>query len=226
MITRDYLKPNTIVKIVLFFLVSVYFSNKSFPQELWTGGTIEINIKKKFSLELEPQLRLADGLTSYNGYYCEAGFGFEINKHLKVKGSYRYTDKAGHHDSEIRPSNNRERFSGDLYIKIGKKFPVKYRIKYQYTKERNTHIEYNYIRNKITVNYQLHDLAKPFTSGEFFYRLDKKNELRAFRFTIGLDSKISKEISAKNFFKVEKEMNVKYPQKYYIYGIMFTYKFN
>lgn len=226
MITRDYLRTNTIVRIVLFFLVLFCFSNKSFPQEFWTGGTIEIDMKKKFSLELEPQLRFTDGFASYNGYYFETGFGFEINKHLKVKGSYRYTNKAGHHDSEIRPSNNRERFSGDINIKIGKNFPIKYRIKYQYTKERNTLVEYNYIRNKITVNYKLHDIAKPFISGEFFYRLDKKNELRGFRYTIGLDSQISKEISAKSFFKVEKEMNVKYPQKYYICGIMLTYKIN
>ena len=73
------------------------------------------------------------------------------------------------------------------------------------------------------IDYNLHKIARPFIAGEIFYRLDNKNDLRAFRYTFGLDSRITDNLSVKSFFRVEKEINVNYPQKYYIMGIMFSY---
>ena len=196
----------------------------SSAQELWAGGTFDINLRKSLYFELESQVRSDNGLATYNGYYGEAGMGLKINKFLKVKASYRYTNKAGHHDSEIRPTNNRERISGDLILDFGKTISFKYRIRYHYARERNTYKEYNFIRNKITLKYKLHEIAEPFIESEIFYRFDNKNELRAYRYTIGLDTKISNNLSLENFFRVEKEMNISYPEEYYIFGIMFSYE--
>jgi len=192
-------------------------------QELWVGGTVDIDIIKDLYVELETQIRSSDGMATYNGYYGEASAGYKINKHLKIKATYRYTNKAGHHNSEIRPTNNRERVSGDVNLDFGDKISFKYRLKYQHARERNTNKKYNYIRNKVGIDYDLHNMAKPFIAGEIYYRLDNKNELRAFRYTIGLDSGITKNLSIKSFFRVEKEINVDYPTKYYIMGIMFSY---
>jgi len=184
---------------------------------------LDIDIIKNLYIELETQVRSADGLATYNGYYGEASAGYKINKHVKVKATYRYTNKAGHHDSEIRPTNNRERVSGDVNLDFGDKVTFKYRLKYQLTRERNTNKKYNYIRNKVGLDYDLHKIAKPFIAGEIFYRFDNKNELRAFRYTIGLDTGITDNLSLKSFFRVEKEISVDFPQKYYIMGIMFSY---
>ncbi|MFC2115772.1 DUF2490 domain-containing protein [Bacteroidota bacterium] len=202
----------------------LYLPDTGKAQELWSGGTLELDLLKGLSLEMTSQVRLEDGLARYNGYYGEAGMGYKINKYFKVKASYRYTNKAGHHDSEIRPTNNRERITGDLNFDIGKDVSFKYRFRYQYAKERNTDKEYNYLRNKFSVKYGLHKRAEPYIEAELFYRLDGKNELRAHRHTIGLDSKITDNLSVKNFYRVEKEINTNFPQKYYIIGIMFSYK--
>jgi hypothetical protein len=193
-------------------------------QELWAGGSLKIDLKKGFSAEMASQVRAAQGLSKYNGYYGEAGLAYKINKYLELGGKYRYTNKAGHHDSEIRPINNRERLTADLTVDFGKSLAFKNRIRYQYVKERNTDNKYNYIRNKASLKYSLHKLAEPYIEGELFYRLDQKNELRAFRYTTGLDSNINKHLSVKNFFRVEKEINTNFPGKYYIFGIMFTYE--
>ena len=209
------------IALMLFLL---YLPATGNAQELWAGGTLELDMKKGFSLEMTSQVRIADGLARYNGYYGEAGMAYKINKYFKVKACYRYTNKAGHHDSEIRPTNNRERISGDLNFDIGKKVGFKYRFRYQYTRERNTHKEYNYLRNKLSLKYGLHKMAEPYIEAELFYRLDDANELRAYRYTIGLDSKISGNLNVKNFYRVEKEINTGLPQKYYIVGIMFSYK--
>jgi len=206
---------------VLLLLLSLPVICKS--QEFWFGGELDVDLTKKFFAGLETQVRSADGMATYNGYYGEAGAGYKINKHIKLKLVYRYTNKAGHHDSEVRPTNNRERISGDVSLDFGKKVSLKYRCKYQYTRERNTYKKYNYIRNKLGFNYDLHDIAEPFIAGEIFYRLDMKNQLRAYRYTFGLDSKINKNLNVKSFFRMENEINVNYPQKYYIIGVMFTY---
>ena len=183
---------------------------------------MELDMKKGFSLEMTSQVRSVDGLASYNGYYVQAGLGYKINKYLKVKANYRYTNKSGHHDSEIRPTNNRERISGDLSFGIGKKVSLKYRLRYQYTRERNTDKEYNYLRNKLSVEYGLHKMAEPYIAGELFYRFDDKNELQGYRYTIGLNTKINDHLSVKNFYRTEKEINTEMPQTYHIFGLMCT----
>ena len=208
------------ITLLLFLLL---LPSQGTAQELWTGGTLELDMKKGFSLEITSQVRSADGLATYNGYFGETGLGYKINKFLKVKASYRYSNKAGHHDSEIRPTNNRERISGDLSFGLGKKVSFKYRLRYQYTKERNTHKEYNFLRNKLSLEYDLHKKAEPYIAGELFYRFDDKNEIRGYRYTIGLNSKISDHFNVKNFYRIEKEINTDIPRTYHIFGIMFTY---
>jgi len=192
-------------------------------QEFWTGSNFNYGLSSKIKLGAEAQVRLSEGFQEYNGYLGEAGISYKIADRIKVKGSYRYTNKAGHHDSEIRPTNNRERITADLNIEMFEKvLPLKYRIRYQYAGERNTSKQYNFIRSRLNITYPLHKSAKPYLNFEAFFRLDEKNEFRALRYVIGLDSKISDQLAMKSFFMIESEINITSPKKYYIVGAILS----
>lgn len=205
--------------IICWFIGTTLFAQEIIDTELWTGATFELQLNEKFRAEIEQQVRFNDTLSSYKSTFTEPGIRYKLNKHISFKVKYRYT---------VRPDDdNRSRISFSGYYRWSKKkFPLsfQYRLKFQDTKEQNTGKKFTFLRNKFTIQYNLSKKADPFLAYEHFYKFNKKNEPRAWRFTAGFDWKLIKSLELSTFYRYEEEMNVKKPEAQHIIGIMFTYE--
>jgi len=209
---------NRIIAIILFNLIIPKVFGQITDNELWTAGALKFEINKKFRAEIEQQVRLNDDISSFKNTFSELGLRYRINKLFSFKGNCRYI---------IKPNkNNWYRISGSFYFDLNKKkFPLKfeYRLKIQNEKEQNSGKKITKIRNKGTFDYNLSKPVDPYISGEIYYRLNKINEFRTIRITVGLDWKLSKNIDLTTFFRVQNEINVKNLKKENIIGLMIDY---
>ena len=194
-------------------------AQETIDTELWAGATFELQLNNKFRIEIEQQVRFNDTLSSFKNTFTEPGLRYKLNKHIAFKVKYRYIVRSN--------DDNRSRISFSGYYGWSKKkFPLsfQYRLKFQDTKEQNTGKKFTFLRNKFTIQYNLSKKADPFLAYEHFYKFNKKNEPRAWRFTAGFDWKLIKSLELSTFYRYEEEMNVKKPEAQHIIGIMFTYE--
>lgn len=212
------MKLKLLLTIGLIGTFSILNAQNSTDTELWTGGIFKLKLNQKFRIDLKGQFRFNDTISLMKSTFTEIGLRYKIDKHFAVKGNYRYI---------IKPSkNNRSRISLDAYYNWSKKklpLSIQYRLRFQDTKERASGRKYTYLRNKITVDYNLTKLVDPFLSYERYYRFNQKNEFRTWRFTAGLDWRLAKKIDLTTFYRYQKEINVKNPSAQHIIGIMVTY---
>lgn len=203
------------------FLLCVIFvissTNLLVAQELWTGGGIQVRASQWLSLELEQQIRFDMAYPRYKSAFVEPGLGIRLNKHFKVKMTYRNTD---------RGRNDKNRVATDLYYSLEPKksnFDWKFRVRWQRSAEELENSTEQLLRAKVAMRYNLSKKAYPYFGGETFYRMDDKDEIRRFRLTFGVFNRITPRIDLETFFRVEREVNVKNPERTYIVGMSFSY---
>lgn len=205
-------------KAKLLFYLFPFFCICAHAQEIWTGGTIRFKNADRINTEFTQQLRLADETFKYHSTLSEIGARFKVNPNFGVKGNYRYV---------LRPNENRQRWNGDVFLNLGadeKTFSSSVRVRYQETyKLKSEEAKEAYIRGLFLLNYNLTKTSLPYASTELFYRADDKNELRLVRLTFGLITKLTKKLSFNTFYRIENELNVKFPERYHIVGLLVTY---
>lgn len=187
--------------------------------ELWTGGNFNLKINKKFSTGIVEQFRFNDTISSLKQAFTQISLKYKINKSFSIRANYRYS---------ARPNSfNRNRLSLDFnYAWNKKKFPLslKYRFRFQDTKTNISGNKGTYIRNKFGVDYNLTKIVDPFTAFELFYRFNKKNEFRKYRFTLGLDWKLNKRMNIASYYRLQRDIGVKKPGLSNIFAILYSYK--
>lgn len=211
--------------LIFFFLF--YGTLHCHAQQLWTGTTVRLKLPKNFTLEAEQQTRFREQTYDYHSTYLEATMAYKFNDHLAVKGGYRYTFIEENNRYIFIEGNSRQRFNGDINYNIGSgktKVSLNFRTRYQKTIKMASDKELDYVRQNIELEYNLTKKARPYFSVEPFYRLNKINEIRAIRYTMGLTSEITKQLSVNPFYRFEKEINVEESEKMYIIGLMLSYK--
>ncbi|MEZ4905964.1 MAG: DUF2490 domain-containing protein [Spirosomataceae bacterium] len=143
---------------------------------LWTGVGAEKKLNKKFSVNLNAQLRLTDNVSILRTYLAETGLSYKINKHWEITGYYRYIgrrkkNEAGT-DYEYRPYH---RFYADLaYDHKLWKLKFDYRLRYQNQFQDNDNGSENnasYIRNKFEISWPNKSPFKPYISTDLFYQI-------------------------------------------------------
>jgi len=189
------------------------------------GPEINLKMNKRWKLELDNQLRLQDKLSGYDSYIVELGSKYEVNDFMAAKIKLRYVDRPGNYDSEEKPEHNRYRISNDINWRLFKKknWKLYFRNRYTYTTENFTKKHYNYLRNKVNLEYTFSKIATPYLSAEVYFRFDDKNQFKKIRITSGIVSSISKTVSLTVFFRNQREINVHYPDNEYIIGCMLSY---
>lgn len=202
----------------LFFFAVISFSQSNSNIQLWTGANAKLELNKKWSVSLSPELRLTDTIRTLSSVISEFGVKYKLNKSISFLGEYRYTYRP------IKNDVNRVCI-GASYDWSKKDFPLSfsYRIKFQYSRNLNSGNSESYLRNKITVDYNLSKLVDPFVSCELLF-LFKKNEFRNTRYCFGLEWRLTKELSLYNYYMYQREIFVKSPSSDHIFGIGLNYK--
>lgn len=187
--------------------------------ELWTGGGLNLKLNKKFKVYAEEQFRFNDTISSLKSSLTDVGIKYQINQHFSLSGDFRHTIREA--------KNNRNRYSLSATYKLGNKknpLSLKYRLRFQDTKESVSEKKFTYMRNKFTLDYNLSKLVDPFFSYETYFRFNQKNEFRSWKIVAGLDWRLAKSIDLTTFYRYQKEINVKRPEAEHIIGLMLTYK--
>ncbi len=214
------------VALALASILGVGSSAPCRAQEFWTGLTVRAKVTKLISAQVEQQVRFAETIGAYKSTVTEVSLRLRPWEHLGGALSYRFTDRAG---SERADDNDRQRWSADGFYTLGSgdtQWLFAHRIRYQQARtsgEADGEAK-TYVRNRLQLAYNLTKRVQPYVSGEFFYRLNGRNENQLNRFTLGLETRIGKKFTLDTFFRVEKERNVKYPETAYVVGVTGLYR--
>jgi len=187
--------------------------------ELWTGGTFKLKVNKSFRIEIEEQLRFNQEVSNFKYAFAEFGTRYKVNKHFSLKGNFRYV---------TRPNkNNKTRVSLDAYYRWNKKkFPLSfvYRARIQNTRENVTAKSAAYLRNKLSIGYNLSKLVDPSIAYELYFRFNGKNEFRVTRLTASLDWRLGKNTDLSTFYRIQNDINIKRPDRQNIFGLSFSHQ--
>lgn len=186
--------------------------------ELWMGATLKMKLAKKWRLDIEQQLRLEDHESGFEQTFTELGLRYKITDYFDVKGQYRYAFTDEEH--------NEGRWSIDLGYEYDiNNFPldIGYRLRFQDEKVAWTGEKKTYIRQRLTLDYNLSKLVDPEFEYEWFYKFNNDYEFRRNRYTFSLQWKLSKEAELVTFFRMEDEYNVKKPDRTFIVGLAYSY---
>lgn len=208
-----------LVGCLLFLCPEVMYSQKPTDTELWTGGALNLRLSKAFRMEVEEQLRFKDTVSSLKNALTEIGLRYKLNKYFAFKGNTRWISRPG--------KKNRYRLSLDAYFRWSKKkFPLSasYRLRFQNTHTFISRKNSTYLRNKISLDYNLSRIVDPFCSYELYYRFNAKNEFRVKRFTFGMDWRLHKRMHLATFYRIQDKINIKVPERQNIFGFMLTYR--
>ncbi|MBI3135468.1 MAG: DUF2490 domain-containing protein [Bacteroidetes bacterium] len=194
------------------------FGQQNSDIQLWAGANVKVKLNKKWSMNLSPEFRFSDTIKTLNAAIAEAGVKYDLNKSIAFFSEYRYT---------LRPlQNDINRISlGATYSWSKKGFPLalSYRIKFQYSRNRNSGNSESYLRNKITLDYNLSKRLDPYLSYELFF-LFGKNEFRNTRYSLGFEWSFTKNLSLAVYYMYQREIYVKKPSVDHIFGLTLNYK--
>ena len=218
-IFKKKMRLRIILSILLVAAYSTVKAQTPTDTELWTASIFQIKMNKRFQLHLEEQLRFNRNITNLQLGFTEIGLKYILNRYISFKGNYRFIAKPN--------KDNRNRIALDAYYTWKKcTFPlsVKYRLRFQDTKENTTKHRFTYLRNEFNFQYKINKRVYPYISYEAFYRLNKINQFKNTRVYFGFNWKLNKGIILSTFYCIQHNKNIQYPSQKNIIGIVFLYK--
>ena len=221
----NFLKKNAILFLILFLSLVIYSKVNAQTNDVenefntWISTDLKYKFSKKIQLTVTPELRLENDF-EWNKFLLESKLRYKVFKYLDVSGGYRFTIE----NSNSNDVSYFQRFFIDLGTsKKFNRFEAKFGIKYTNEAEFNTDNQYNYLRYKGGIEYNIpHHKITPFFSLEAFHSLDNKM-VDKFRYHIGAAYKINKHNQIELGYKLDYYMT-KYKNSH-ILGLSYRFKF-
>ena len=199
--------------------------------ESWTSIGLKYKLNKKWSFELEEQLRLDENISEIGEYFTQLNAEYSISKNFDIGGGLRYI-RENDNKGNIQGYENYFRFNLDASYKHKiNNFSIKYRLRYQNKNELGVSTDdgdyaKQNLRFKTSIGY---DIKKwkldPKFSAEIFNHFEEgeDNGFSKYRLTLGTDYKIKNFGKIGLFYRMEKELNVDIPETTNIIGLKYTY---
>lgn len=141
---------------------------------LWSGIQIDKKVHKKFEINFNAQVRLADNFSYARTFLAELGAGYKLNKNWEIAAYYRFINRR---KNEYKDFKIRHRYYADLaYKKKWGAIKFNYRVRYQYQFKDNDNeytFDSSYLRNKFEISYPNKSKFSPYISADFFYEISK-----------------------------------------------------
>ena len=210
--------------IIFFIIICLPVSAKSDDDaeneyNTWISAAVKHDFSKKFRLKITPELRLTSDF-EWNKFLIEGELEYELLKYLGISGGYRFTiDNNGSKDD-----THLQRFFLDINTstKINR-FKPKFRLKYTNESRLDKDKQYNYLRYKGSIDYNIRDSKiNPFVSIEAFHSLDDQM-IDKLRYHIGAEYKINKHHQVEAGYMLDSFTD---ENKYsHIVGLKYDFKF-
>jgi long-subunit fatty acid transport protein len=218
---------------LLFFLFFYFITASLYAQVndagLWTSINIDKKISKKFSISLSEEIRFNENISEMGSIFTDAGINYKINKIIRISGNYRFINKRRIDDSY----SQRHRYYFDFSIRTKfQYFTLMFRTRYQsqykdiYSSPDGKVAE-NYIRNKLTIKYELDKKWSFYGSFEMFSPLRTYDKILFdnLRYNAGIEYSINKMHSIDLSYLIQKEYNVKNPWTDYVICVGYNFSF-
>ncbi|WP_406683097.1 DUF2490 domain-containing protein [Seonamhaeicola sp. MEBiC1930] len=220
------------VSLTLLFMTSYGFAQDDTDDlASWTAINLRYKLNKKWTFNLEGQLRLKEDISEVDEYFSEFGASYSLFNGFKIGTGLRYireNDNVGN----IQGYENHFRYNIDASYKHKiKDFSLKYRLRYQNKNEigigtdEGDYAKQN-IRFKTALGYNFNNWKlDPKFSAEIFNRFgeDAVNGFSKYRLTFGTEYKLKKMGTIGVFYRMEKELNEEFPETTNIIGLKYTY---
>jgi len=201
--------------------------------ETWSSIEISYKPSKKWSIDLEEQLRLKDNSSTTDQYFTQLQVEYEVFKKFNLGSGFRYIRK-NDTKGNIQGYEDHFRFhlDGSYDHKINQ-FSFKYRFRYQNRNELGVSTSEGdypnqHIRLKGGLEYGFKNWKlDPKFSAEIFNHFEKgqTNGFDKFRISLGTDYKIKNFGKLSLYYRFEKELNVMNPKTSNIIKFKYTYSF-
>jgi hypothetical protein len=224
---------------VIMLLITVLITNISYGQtddEDWTSWStigVEYKLNKKWNFGIEEQLRLKENISEVDEFFTQFNADYKLFKNFKLGVGLRYI-RENDNNGKIQGYDNYFRFNIDATYKHEiNNLELGYRLRYQNKNElgvsydEGDYVNQN-IRFKTSVKYDFKKWSlDPKFSAEIFNRFQegKENGFNKYRLTLGTDYKIKNFGKLGVFYRLEKELNVDFPETKNIIGLNYTYTF-
>lgn len=191
--------------------------------QFWTSVQLNMDLPRRFSANVQYQLRLDNNVTSVKGSYFSAGVGYEIiKKYLSAEVDYRYVTST---------QNDRHRFGFGLtgkykLGKVGLSNRLVYQREHEYFNARyeSGHEPTNYLRNRFQVKVDLPKRFDVYASMEPFIRFSNKlNNVDRVRTIAGVDWEFVKNHRFSLFYLFQADVNVKRPGMGHAFGLNYEW---
>lgn len=213
---------------LLCFMHSFSQSDDTEDLENWSSIRLKYKLNKKWSFELEEQLRLDEDISEIQGYFTQLSAEYSLIKNLKIGGALRFV-RINDNDGKVQGYENYLRFHLDASYKHKINYwSLKYRFRYQNRNELSVDDYANQkLRLKAGIEYNIKNWKlDPEFSAEIFNRIGQEKEdngFKKYRLTLGTDYKIKNIGTIGLFYRIEKELNETIPKTTNIIGLKYTY---
>lgn len=224
------IKTKLLCLTVFLLCVMHSFSQSDDTEDLenWSSIRLKYKLNKKWSFELEEQLRLDEDISEIRGYFTQLSAEYSLIKNLKIGGALRFV-RINDNDGKVQGYENYLRFHLDASYKHKINYwSLKYRFRYQNRNELSVDDYANQkLRLKAGIEYNIKNWKlDPEFSAEIFNRIGQEKEdngFKKYRLTLGTDYKIKNIGTIGLFYRIEKELNETIPKTTNIIGLKYTY---
>jgi hypothetical protein len=214
------------VRLIITILVAAAFTEATCQTRdnwFWPSVQVEKKFFNDLTVSMNAEARINENSTNLRGYFGELELNWKFNKYLSASGNYRL----GGRQIDVSDYVKGQRITLYVYGKVKvSKFSLTNRagILRQYLESRET--PRDYIRDKLTLKYELTKKIAPLTYVEMFYRLDTEpGRIEEWRYAGGVDFDITKQHGIKAVYMLAKQVNVKNPNNRNVWALTYTFKF-
>lgn len=198
--------------------------------ELWSGVGVKKKLAKGVSATFDFESRFRQNSSEVDQVFGDLGLKFKLHKRFALGMGYRYIRSQ---DDELR-FETRHRWNLDaMYnVKLFDDLRLEYRFRFTHRDDAGVSPEegdypVKYIRNRVSLDYNIKDWKlDPVFSVELFRRYEQYTipEFDKLRFTLSTNYKFKGLGTAKFFYRIERELNARYPMTTNIVGVKFRFK--
>ncbi len=195
--------------------------------KLWNAYKLSADISKKWSADLEQQVRFNNNISTFDFALTEFTLGYKISKHFDVAAGIRYSYWEND-PVETIDSYDRFRWMTDLKFDtdvVDKDLKLNIRLRYQESREvAGATTPDRYLRSRVQFEYNLSKLVDPEISYELYYKFAQPGEFRAHRINVGASWRIIKKLYLDTSYIYQWEINVNSPDMEHIVSLGLKYK--
>lgn len=202
---------------VLFCTISVHAQDKDLA--VWLQAGVEIDLPKKFTLEISEEQRYNVETSDAYGLYSNLSLEYKWNKQLFTTAEYRYKIPG-----DSKAQSHRVAATVQYKNTIGEfDWSVKTKLQYDIKPDK---YETSAWRNKIGLKYDGWKDLKPYVTYEVIYALLNTGSIfNNIRPEFGFDYEFSKEHEITAYYLINKDFNEPDPLSMYVLGLSYVYKF-